>query len=167
MIELPNDCIVDPDIRDKLTFRLSTENNSALPVWLNFDPEMLIISGNPPGDERGIYYLKLTATDEGRLKEWLVFSLEVSFPTAIGDLGNNTTFRVFPNPVQNNLYIDIPMGNIDATISIINISGQVIKTIRLFPGAGKMVSMNGINPGVYFVKFRQGELHKIVKFIKQ
>ena len=59
------------------------------------------------------------------------------------------------------------MGNIDATISIINISGQVIKTILLSPGAGKMVSMNGINPGVYFVNFQQGELHEIVKVIKQ
>ena len=166
-IELPNDCIVDPDIGDELTFRLSTENNSALPVWLNFDPGTLTISGNPPGNERGVYYLKLTAADEGWLKEWLVFSLEVSFPTAIGNLGNNMFFRIFPNPVQNVLYVDIPMGNIDATISIINISGQVIKTTLLSPGAGKMVSMNGINSGVYFVKFQQGELHEIVKVIKQ
>ena len=166
-VALPGDCITDPDIGDELSFQLSLENNSALPEWLIFDPLTLTISGNPTGDEKGVYSLKLTATDKGRLKEWLVFNLEVSFPTAIGDQTEGAGFRVYPNPVESNLYIDIPQGNGDAEINISNIAGQAIKTMQLSPGISVPVSMKGFQPGIYIVRFRQGELQQIQKIVKK
>ena len=166
-VALPVDCISDPDIGDELTFQLSMENNSALPEWLIFDPLTLTISGNPTGEEKGVYSLKLTATDKGKLKEWLVFNLEVSYPTAIGDQVEGAGFRVYPNPVENNLYIDIPQGNDDAEVNISNIAGQIIKTMQLSSGIAVPVSMEGIPPGIYFVQLRQGELQQIQKIIKK
>lgn len=137
IITLPENVILDPDVGDKLTFLLSTENNSAIPDWMNFNPETLTITGTPPGDELGVYTLKLTATDEAGSKEFLIFKMEVSFATAIDDQNRIANIRVYPNPVRDNLYIDIPDGNDEVTVSISNIAGQVIKTWQLNPGLAK------------------------------
>jgi len=165
-IQLPIDCIVDKDIGDELIFNLTTDNNTALPAWLNFDKETLVISGFPPQGIQAAYNLKLTATDSGGLKEYLVFKLEVSFPTAIDEQNRNMIFRLFPNPVQNHLYFDVPVGD-DATVSMSNLAGQTIKTFRLSPGLAKEIPMNGIEPGIYIVRLRQGEFENIQKIIKQ
>ena len=166
-IVFPENMITDPDAGDKLTFLLSTENNSAVPGWLIFDPLTMSISGNPPGDERGVYNLKLTATDDSGAKEYLSFKLEVSFPTAIGDQNRNTLFRVYPNPVHDILVFDIPEGKGEALITISNIAGQVIKTFKLQPGLAKSVSTGEIDSGVYFVRLRQGNQEQVKKIIKE
>lgn len=166
-ITLPANSITDPDVGDKLTFKLSGENNSALPVWMSFNPETLTIIGNPPENAMGTYNLKLSATDAGRLKEWLVFGLEVTFPTAIDEQKKNVYFNVFPNPVQNILYLNISDKSTNAKISIINTTGQVVKNVQFSAGQAKMIPMNGIEPGIYFVRYRQGELEHIKKIIKE
>lgn len=166
-IVFPENMITDPDTGDKLTFQLSTENNSAPPAWLVFDPSTLSISGNPPGDEKGVYNLKITATDDSGSKEYLIFKLEVSFPTAIGDQNRNTLFRVYPNPVKDILVFDIPDGKDGASIGISNIAGQIIKTFKLQPGLAKSVSLSEIEPGIYFVRIRQGNLEQVKKIIKE
>lgn len=166
-VTLPLNSITDPDVGDKLTFKLSTENNSALPVWLSFDPASLTLTGNPPGDERGIYNLKLTATDQGRLKEWLVFSLEVVFPTAIKEPIKSVDFSMFPNPVKDVLCFDVRDGNSEMTISVSNIVGQIIKTWQISDGMTNKVSMNGIEPGIYFVKLQQGKMQLVKKIVKE
>ncbi|MCA1759862.1 MAG: putative Ig domain-containing protein [Bacteroidales bacterium] len=165
-IQLPIDCIVDKDKGDELTFNLTTDNNSAMPEWLDFNQETLIISGHPPQGIYAAYNLKLTATDGGGLKEFLLFRLEVSFPTAIDDQTKSIGFRVFPNPVQSSLYIDVPVGE-DARVSISNLAGQTVKTFHLSPGLAREIPMNGIESGIYIVRFRQGEIEKIQKIIKQ
>jgi len=166
-IQLPVDCIIDPDVDDELVFNLTTDNNTALPAWLNFNKETMIISGFPPQGIEAAYNLKLTATDKGNLKEFLLFKLEVSFATAIREQSRNSNFRVYPNPVQNNLYIDVPDGNDEATISISNIAGQIVKTWQLNSGPAKEVSMNGIEPGIYFIRMQQGGSNQITKIIKE
>ncbi len=166
-IQLPVDCIIDPDLDDELIFNLTTDNNTALPAWLIFNKETLIISGFPPQGIEAAYNLKLTATDKGNLKEFLLFKLEVSFATAINDQSRNTNFRVYPNPVHNNLYFDVPYGNDDTTISISNIAGQVIKTWHLSPDLAKEVSMSGFESGIYIVRLQQGKSQQIKKIVKE
>jgi len=166
-IVFPENMITDPDAGDKLTFQLSTENNSAVPEWLVFDPSTLSISGNPPGDEKGVYNLKITATDDSGAKEYLSFKLEVSFPTAIGDQNLNTLFRVYPNPVHDILVFDIPSGKGEVFISISNIAGQFIKTFKLQPGLAKSVSTGEIDSGIYFIRLRQGNQEQVKKIIKE
>ena len=165
-IRLPVDCITDPDEGDILTFLLSTENNSALPYWLNFDLKTFVISGKPPqGTEENIN-LKLTATDKGKLKEWIVFKLAVSIPTAVNDREDNQIFRCFPNPVKDKLQINIPQGNQKAHISIGNMEGQIIRNMVLSAGSQTDIPFEGAT-GVYFIYLRQGEHKQIEKIIKQ
>lgn len=164
-IHLPGNCITDPDKGDALTFVLSTENNSALPSWLKFNPETFVISGKPSQSTEGTYNLKLTATDKGKQKEWIVFKLQVSIPTAVNTAEENHIFRCFPNPVKDRLQIIIPPGNQDAQIIIGNLEGQIIKNLVLRAGSQTVTPFVEAT-GIYLIYFRQGEHQQIKKIIK-
>lgn len=167
VIQLPLDLIVDPDAGDELTFSLSMDNNSLLPEWIQFDPVKLTVSGNPPGDAWGEISLRLSATDKLKQKQWIVFKLSVSFPTALPGFESVQKFSVFPNPVQDFLFLNIPEGNEDAQISISNASGQIIKTLVFGAGSQNKISFSENKPGLYLVKFRQGNEEQQEKIIKQ
>ncbi len=163
LVHLPSGCIIDPDANDELTFNLGTENNSALPEWFDFDAEQLIISGFPPAGTNTSYTLKLTATDKGNLKEYIVFTLEVSTPTAIGDVESGYIFRVYPNPVENFLHVISPHNGLVTQISISNISGSVIQTKLLDAAEKYEINLEGVSPGIYFVLLQQGNTQQMRK----
>lgn len=165
-VSLPADCIIDPDLGDVLSFSLSTENNMVLPPWLVFDAETLTLSGSPSENDLGEYILKLTAIDQGRLKEWVVFSLEVTVPTAIDDNFVGSSFKVYPNPVSNALYFGIPNGKA-ADISISNLQGQLVKKVQLNGGTTSQVSLNDLLSGIYLVKIHQGIKIQVEQIVKQ
>jgi len=165
-IQLPVGSITDPDVGDVLTFALATENNSALPYWLNFNPNTLVISGNPPKGAEESINLKLTATDNGKLTDWIVFKLIVSIPTTFNVRKDNQIFNCYPNPVKDRLQTNIPRGNQEAHISIGNMEGEIIKNMVLSAGSQNNIPFEG-SSGVYFIYFRQGEYQQIEKIIKQ
>jgi hypothetical protein len=166
LVQLPNDCLIDPDVNDILTYKLSLENNSALPTWLHFNSEELTLSGNPPHEAFGIWKLKLTATDKGNLKEWMVFDLNVAYPTAIGDLNVNNEFKFYPNPVNTNLFVQIPNSNHPAFIEIYNVSGQKIKSVQFPQGTQNKINFEEFLPGVYIINFTQGNERCQKKLVK-
>ncbi len=163
-VELPKNCIIDPDVDDELIFRMSLENNSMLPLWMNFNTETMVLSGNPTKNQLGEYSLKLTAIDKGKLTEWVVFKLEVAIPTAINKV-NQLGFKVYPNPFDNRIYIDIPKGE-EAIVGIYNMSGQQIKQVNLSSGIKKSISVEDILPGIYIIKVQQKGKIFIQKVIK-
>ncbi len=164
---LPSDAMIDPDVGDTLTYSLSLENNSSLPGWLTFDPVTLQLTGNPPYEAYGVHSLKLMAKDQGNLKEWMVFNLHVTYPTSVNDPGVLSGPEIYPNPVRNHLNISVPAGKEDARIGITDGSGKQIRLLSLPAGTRKTLSVEGLKPGVYFLRFNQGENHEVRKVIKQ
>ena len=166
-IQLPFGCFSDPDKGDSITFELASDNNSALPHWMNFNPETFVISGNPPKGTDEKLSLKLTATDNGNLKEYIVFRIYlVSNPTSVNDLEDNQSIKCYPNPVKDLLQIDFPRGNEEVKVSIVNVEGQIIRNLVLNAGSQNTILFEGA-PGMYFIHFRQGEYQQIEKIIKQ
>jgi hypothetical protein len=165
-VQIPADLITDPDLNDELKFTLSTENNSAIPAWLIFDSKTMLLSGNPPTEAQGIYALKLTATDKAKLREWMVFQLEVALPTASIDFSDERLFLVYPNPVSDKLNYKIPMKTEPANISITNVSGKLVESFVFEPGATGTISVIDKSPGIYYLKFVQGEKQQTEKIVK-
>jgi hypothetical protein len=166
-IWLPFGCFSDPDQGDSITFKLASDNNSAIPYWMNFNPESFVISGKPPKGTDEKLSLKLTATDSEKLKEWIVFRIYVvSNPTSVNDLEDNQIISCYPNPVKDQLQIDIPLGNEEVKVSIVNVEGRIIRNLVLNAGSPKTIPFEGAS-GIYFIHFRQGEYHQIEKLIKQ
>jgi len=165
-IQIPTDVFIDPDVGDELTYRISNENNSVLPEWLNFDPVTLKLTGNPSSDGYGMYGLKLTATDKGNLSEWIVFYLNVTYPTSIGNMEEMQDFNIYPNPIHNELNISIPSGTDDAIITISDINGRLIRSLELEQGSQNKLILNDIMRGVYIVTLKQNKVIQVKKIVK-
>ena len=155
VIQLPVDCITDPDEGDILTFVLSTENNSALPNWLFFDPKTFVVSGSPPKGTEESLDLKLTATDNGKLKEWIVFKLVVSIPTAVNDRKDNQIFRCFPNPFSEHAFIQYSIpAETHVTFTITNLIGaEIARIVDVKQAAGYyeyVFEAKNLISGIYF-----------------
>jgi hypothetical protein len=101
-----------------------------------------------------------------------------SQPITIGSGGSDTTlcttvginktqaralFNIFPNPATNTLTIETPT---KATIEIINIQGQIIKTLKTSEGITH-VDVSALPGGVYIIKLNTGEGSLVRKFVKQ
>jgi len=169
-IQLPVDCITDPDKGDVLTFVLSTENNSALPSWLNFDAKTFVVSGSPPQGTEESLNLKLTATDKGKLKEWIVFKLAVSIPTAVNDRKENQIFSCFPNPFSERAFIQYSIPDeTHVTFTVTNLLGaEIARIIDAKQAAGYyeyVFEAKNLVTGIYFFTMktdRNVEVQKVL-----
>lgn len=74
-------------------------------------------------------------------------------------------FLVYPNPVGNDLFVSFPNGYEEAKIFFYNALGQTIfeRTIRASEGS---VSLETLNPGVYFYKIKGRSFTQSGKIIK-
>jgi flagellar hook assembly protein FlgD len=71
---------------------------------------------------------------------------------------NQTALRVFPNPVRNNANIQVELSSKlnDAVISIYDLKGSVVKTMKLNQlNEGnnlQQIPVNGLNKGMYIIQ---------------
>ncbi len=92
-LTLPGDLFTDEDPGDVLTWSASLSNDSDLPGWLTFDPEILLFSGTPENGDVGTIEIRVTATDRSDESASDLFKLTVNntddppiLVTGIGDV---------------------------------------------------------------------------------
>jgi len=164
---IPNDCFKDPDAGDKLTYSVTMTNNSIMPAWLSFDSATRTLRGSPTKDAFGTYQLKVTATDQKLAKEWMIFSLNVSFPTAVINIEDSESFIVFPNPVRDVLNLKLPDKIGKALVQVLDVHGKMIQQTYLNEGEPQTLFLGNLNPGVYFVTSSDGKSRYVSKIIKE
>jgi Ca2+-binding RTX toxin-like protein len=76
--QLSTDSFLDVDAGDELNYSLSIENGDALPSWLTFNSDTLMLSGTPENQDVGRLSLMLTATDLSGEQANQVFELEIT-----------------------------------------------------------------------------------------
>lgn len=69
----------------------------------------------------------------------------------------NSSVQVYPNPVNDELYIS-DLSNIQS-ISILNVAGQVVKSY----GSESPMDISALDPGVYVLQTNNGLKRKIIK----
>lgn len=75
-------------------------------------------------------------------------------------------FSIFPNPVENNLTIDIANSNIkDYSISIYNILGKEVLTFD--NTQTNVINVSSLNGGVYLLSLSNGNSKKVIKLVKK
>ena len=166
ILQLPSDCITDPDKNDNLIFNLSSENNSALPEWLHFNPELMELSGTPKETDVGFYHLKITAKDNANLKAWMVFELEVSLTTPVNSINNAEAFSCYPNPFKNILFVKFPAQTGPTRINVLSMSGETIKSIQSVGETIAEIPFNDMEQGVYLIQLVQEKCQQIQKIVK-
>ena len=95
----------------------------------------------------------------------LAFASNISEATAVKI---NSSIKIYPNPVTDVLHLDLVYNKNVYGISIINITGRIIKEIKTIPGQ-KNISINtgSLSSGIYLLKIQSGKKNTCVKFIKQ
>lgn len=73
-------------------------------------------------------------------------------------------FNVYPNPVTDEIKL---AGNFEnASVEVISQTGQVVKTVDNVL-SGVQISMNDINPGIYFLKVKSANGQSVQKIVKK
>lgn len=77
--------------------------------------------------------------------------------------------RLYPNPAQNSLTIELPLTDRPvSTVHIYNTLGTEVRTIEgITPDNTLRVSLEGLAPGLYLVKFEGGTTYNNLSFIKE
>ena len=74
--------------------------------------------------------------------------------------------KVYPNPTQGELTIDVPNGDLPDNFIIYNSIGQTVSTAKINSDANLTISTGNYSNGVYFIKVSKGSESKTLKFIK-
>lgn len=99
------------------------------------------------------------------------FSTGIAFAPDFSDEDLLETVRVYPNPINDLLFVEIPAfvnSNQSLELSLINVNGQLIYNNNMDANSGERVqiSMQQIPAGMYFLQLRCGNSRKIEKLIK-
>jgi Calx-beta domain/Secretion system C-terminal sorting domain len=80
----------------------------------------------------------------------------------------NSSIKIYPNPVTDVLHLDLVYNKNVDVISVIDITGRIIKQTKTVPGQ-KNISVNtgNLSSGIYLLKIQSGKENTCVKFIKQ
>jgi len=89
--------------------------------------------------------------------------VNVILPVSVNENFINDSFVIYPNPTTDNLTIETPQ---KATIEILNIEGQIIKTINS-SGKETTIDLRNLSSGVYIIKAKTERGVVVKKFIKE
>ena len=96
-----------------------------------------------------------------------------------GNCGNNTltntainqpagnNFNIFPNPTQNNLTLQTAFELHNASLSIFNDIGQIVKVMDVLNGSEINIETNQLQSGIYFIQLQAGDQRITGMFVKQ
>jgi len=82
---------------------------------------------------------------------------------SIENIQLNNNILVYPNPVLNNLTIEVPQ---KAVIEILNIEGQIIKTIN-DSEKKTTIDLKNLSNGIYMINIKTDNEFVTKKFIKE
>jgi len=117
----------------------------------------------------------------GQLKAWITTNggycnslyNKSTLPPLPGDsLGGYSTdkgfFIVYPNPSTGNIWLKLLNENLpcDVELYLYNFIGKKLEQRKLTISSTVQISLNSLNPGIYFVRMVKGELTGVAKIVK-
>ena len=117
--------------------------------------------------EAGVYTLKLRVALAGFNLNWLEFLYSDSNLNSAAFEERNSYVSVYPNPVNNSLTLKTAPNNQINSIKLYDISGRIVLTKTEINASSKMLNLEGLTSGSYFVKITTNKgtiTKKIIKY---
>lgn len=130
----------------------------------------------PPGAGTITFYYTLLAanndhTTHGDIDKNTSVSYQEMDPTSTADLNSNVAVNVYPNPVENDLNLNLSVKETgDYGVSVFNISGHKIYNQRyLLEKHDFTTKIDAVNwsAGMYFVEITKNDSRKTIRIIKK
>ena len=80
--------------------------------------------------------------------------------TGINEVDYQNGFKVFPNP--SNDVLNIQSGSVINKVEILDLLGEVVKSVSVNGGNSYRMSVSGITSGIYFIRINDTFIQKIV-----
>lgn len=117
-------------------------------------------------DTPGTFDVKLIAENNYGCNDTLIKTITVRVATSING-SNDGLVNIYPNPVENNLTLNLSQLNSACTISIVNILGEEVFTEYMDTQVNsKEINASNLTSGVYFLKIVSGNNTLTKKFNK-
>jgi len=155
--------VTDPDEGDTLSI-----SASMLPGWLQFNPDLKLLGGNPSVIDTGTVWVGLELTDGRHVVEQL-YQLEVRLYN-----GNEASHQLhegilisslYPVPADESLFL-VPARELEYLIQVMDLSGRIITSrvagARL--GSPLHLDLSGYSPGIYTLRVYAGKDTESRKF---
>jgi N-acetylneuraminic acid mutarotase len=153
----------DTDPGDKINYTISI-GGQPLPEWAKYDNVSCILELTPTTAKT--YTVTITATDNHLSFSNTSLKLKVTVPDAVQNLGNNSKFKVFPNPAQSVINIESP-GDQSYSVSLYNMSGEKIYLGSDCSDKQKTIGLPEFTEPVLFLIITSNgtnECHKIFRY---
>ncbi|MCT4639672.1 MAG: T9SS type A sorting domain-containing protein, partial [Bacteroidales bacterium] len=150
----------DPDKGDVLSYTIADNN------YFNITGDKLTVKGDLTTITADSYDISVTVTDKGGLTVSgdITIDINKTKPTDILDTDNNM-FRVYPNPVKDQLYIEVD-SDTKYDITITDISGNIVYRGNGFTKS-EAINTTGLKRGVYMVSIYFSGNRHVTKVIKR
>jgi len=86
-------------------------------------------------------------------------------PLGVGD-AKGTNVMLYPNPVNNELNIDLQANQQGVTLKVLSPEGRVLLQQKL-PALRNQVSLSGLTPGLYIIQLEGKDISLVRKIVKQ
>lgn len=129
------------------------------PIWLNVSKEG-VVSGTPSLQDTGYFEIKLICYDEHQGEGSQIFTLQITQekPDGVDDnFVEKEDIRIFPVPTIDWINIEIKQAFIENyDLQIIDANGKTIRNTSIYNDQMERfqkIYINGLSPGVYFLRF--------------
>lgn len=98
-----------------------------------------------------------------------IYYYETYTPNEVINTIANSKISIYPNPIENNLNLNIQFQNIeDFKIAIVDMNGKVLYNSEIINGytIQKSIDTKSMSPGIYFVKIYTNNGQIVSKFVK-
>jgi len=93
-------------------------------------------------------------------------SCQVIGTTGISDINSNElSMNIYPNPVSNTIFVELPTLESAATVDIITMQGSLVKRKNIF--RKEEISVTDLPQGIYYVVANFNNKRAVEKFIKK
>ncbi|WP_159521578.1 HYR domain-containing protein [Sunxiuqinia indica] len=158
----------DNDEGDELSISATAEDGSALPDWISMNEADMKLTLSPTADELGEHKFMLTATDKMGATASVEIVVVVQIPTGFDELTSEFGYRVYPNPTDGFIKVDVKNGDLlEGEIFVRNLVGQEIHRQVYQLSDPIMINLSGQVGGIYFVTLKLGDKEFTKKIIKK
>lgn len=140
---------------------------------LNTSQQKIFISGTPTAT--GVYNFTVTTVGPGAsasksgkitVTTSLQLSSKVSSPNFIKDVQVNENVDIYPNPVDNTVFITLPTGAGNSNILLLDGSGKKINSYSTHKKGAFEMDVHSLSPGVYIIQVQNDFGLKVYKMLK-